>query len=269
MYLSQVPTTLDHLLFVVLAVLFPVRAGLFGFRRIQLASPGERPRVRRSVYRQAIAIQWTLVLAALVIWVAFQRVWDERGIGLVPRFGWGLAGVTVGMIAAGLAVVRQRRQALGDDEALAHLRERMVKLEPMLPHTREELTLFLKLSVTAGICEEVLYRGYVIWYLSHWFPIWPAAALASVVFGVGHAYQGLRGVITTGFVGAFLAAVYILTGSLYAGMIMHALMDAHSGHLLQRAYEREPAPGAAAEEIAAGEETAPPAVAADAGEGRG
>jgi membrane protease YdiL (CAAX protease family) len=259
------PTVLDHLLFIVLAVLFPLRAGLFGFRRIQLASPEERPRVRRSVYRQAIAIQWTLVLVALVLWVAYRRAWDS--IGLVPRFGWGLAGVTVGMIAAGLAVMRQRRHALADDEALASLRERMGRLEPMLPHTREELALFFKLSVTAGICEELLYRGYIIWYLSHWFAIWPAAALSALVFGVGHAYQGWRGVITTGFVGAFLAAVYNLTGSLYSGMVMHALMDAHSGHLLQRAYERESAPGAAGE-IAAHETTAGPTLTAGAGDGR-
>ena len=234
------PNLLDHALFVVLAVLFPVRAGIFGIRRIRLASPADRPRVRRDVYRQAIAIQWSLVLAALVLWVAFRRDWS--GIGVVPRFGWGLAGVLAGLVLAGLAVLRQRRQALADDDALAKLRERMVSLEPMLPHDREDLGLFYKLSVTAGICEEILYRGYIIWYLSHWVSIYPAAGLASLVFGFGHAYQGIRGMITTGIVGGFLSAVYLLTGSLYAGMIMHALMDAHSGHLMQVAYEREPPP---------------------------
>jgi membrane protease YdiL (CAAX protease family) len=231
------PNALDHALFIVLAVLFPLRAGTFGFRRIQLASADERPRVRLSVYRQAMVIQWGLALAALGLWVANAREWE--GIGLVPRFGWGLGGVLAGMLMMGFAVLRQRREALGDDDALARLRGRMSRLELMLPHSREELSLFLKLSLTAGICEELLYRGYLIWYLSHWFSVYPAAALASLLFGIGHVYQGWRGVITTGFVGVFLAAVYLITGSLYAGMVMHALMDAHSGHLMQAAYERE------------------------------
>jgi len=231
------PNALDHALFIVLAVLFPLRASTFGFRRIQLASPDDRPRVRLSVYRQAMVIQWGLALVALGLWVFNAREWS--GLGLVPFFGWGLGGVLVGTIAMGFAILRQRRQALADDDALARLRGRMSRLELMLPHSREELALFLKLSLTAGICEELLYRGYLIWYLSHWFAVYPAAALASLLFGIGHVYQGWRGVITTGFVGAFLSAVYLVTGSLYAGMVMHALMDAHSGHLMQAAYERE------------------------------
>jgi len=245
-YPAAMPNALDHALFVVLAVLFPLRAGTFGFRRIRLASPDERPRVRLSVYRQAIAIQWALSLAALALWVALRREWVA--LGLVPRFNWGLAGVLVGALIAAIAIVRQRRQALADDESLERLRRRMERLELMLPHTRQELLLFLRLALTAGVCEELLYRGYLIWYLSHWLSIYPAAALASLLFGIGHAYQGWRGVLTTGFVGAFLAAVYLLTGSLYPGMAFHALMDAHSGHLMQAAYEREQALAAAAPE---------------------
>ena len=238
------PTPLDHAFFIVLAVLFPVRAGIYGFRRILRAGPGERPQVRRAVYRQAILLQWGLVLVAAAYWVAYRRPW--RALGLVPDFNWWLGGVAVGIVLAGLAVLRQRRQALEDDEALASVRRRMEKLEPMLPHSREDLALFYRLSVTAGICEEILYRGYIIWYLSRWLTDWPAAAVAAVVFGIGHAYQGFRGVIATGFVGVFLGCIYVLTGSLYAGMVIHALMDAHSGHLLQVAYEREEASAAAA-----------------------
>jgi len=240
------PTPIDHVLFVTLAVLFPLRASTFGFRRLVLASEEQRPRVRLSVYHQAMFIQWALALAALALWAARRREWEA--LGLVPRFGWGLAGVLMGLLVAGIAVARQRRQVLEDEEALSRLRARMSRLEVMLPHSRSELSQFLKLSITAGICEELLYRGYLIWYLSHWLTIYQAAALASLLFGIGHAYQGWRGVLTTGLVGVFLACVYLFTGSLFLGMVMHALMDAHSGHLMQAAYEREPTPAAETEE---------------------
>jgi CAAX protease family protein len=232
------PTTIDHVLFVTLAVLFPLRASTFGFRRLMLANEEERPRVRISVYRQAMLIQWALAIAAIALWAARRREWE--GLGLVPHFGWGLAGVLVGLLVAAIAVARQRRQVMEDEEALSRLRVRMSGLEVMLPHSRSELALFFKLSITAGICEELLYRGYLIWYLTHWFPYFAAIGIAALVFGIGHMYQGWRGMITTGIVGAFLSAVYWVSGSLYAGMIIHALMDAHSGQLMQVAYEREP-----------------------------
>ena len=100
-----------------------------------------------AVYRQAIVLQWTLALVALGLWVAGRREWS--GLGLVPRFGWGLRGVLIGMSAMVFAVLRQRREALGDDEALARLRGRMRRLELMLPHSRAELSFFFKLSITS------------------------------------------------------------------------------------------------------------------------
>ena len=175
--------------------------------------------------------------ATLALWAWQDRPW--AALGLIPRLTWGLAGVAVGFAIVAAYVLVQRKQALEDGEALARLRRQMRNLERMMPRSDEEGRWFGRLAVTAGICEELLYRGYLIWYLSHWIDIYWAAALASLLFGVGHAYQGVRGILTTTLVGLFLSAVYLLTGSLYPGMIMHALMDAHSGHLMQVAYERE------------------------------
>jgi membrane protease YdiL (CAAX protease family) len=93
--------------------------------------------------------------------------------------------------------------------------------------------------VTAGICEEILYRGYLFWYLGHRLEPIPTLVVASVIFGFGHTYQGLRGVLLTTAVGAFLGLAYGVTGSLFAPMLIHALMDLHSGHLGYVAFRRE------------------------------
>jgi hypothetical protein len=65
-----------------------------------------------------------------------------------------------------------------------------------------------------------------------------AAIVSSLLFGVGHAYQGVRGILLTTVVAGFLAAVYWITRSLFAGMLIHALMDLHAGYLSQLAYRR-------------------------------
>lgn len=250
-------TPIDHLLFVVLAVLFPIRAATFGFRRLQRAAESELPRVRRQVYGQAIAIQWSLTAVVLAMWFVLQRPFGApghevgEGLGLVPRLSGGLIGILAGVLIVGGMIARQRRAALEDDTALERLRARFRRVERMLPTTRGELRAFYLLSLTAGVCEELLYRGYVIWYLERLLGggFLFSAALCSVLFGFGHLYQGPRGMLLTGMVGAFLAALYWVSGSLIGPMVVHALMDAHSGnvlyHALARERERVAAPGGA------------------------
>jgi len=231
------PIAFDHLLFFVLVTLFPVWAVTFGFRRLRRATPDALPRVRRSVYRAAMISQWVLSATTLGLWWARGRSW--RDLGLVPRATPGLLGIAVGLAVVAWFEVRQRRQMLVDPEALAEVRRRLGRLELMLPHTPSELSAFFRLSVTAGLCEELLYRGYLIWYLTHWLGLFQAAGVASVVFGLGHAYQGWKGMLLTGVVGAFLAVLYLVSGSLIAPMILHALMDMRSGQLAYVALSRE------------------------------
>ncbi len=229
LYPGSVPTWIDHALFALLAALFPIWATTFGFRRLKRASPSDLPRVRLSVYRTAIALQWTLVLVLAVVWVYFGR--PASGLGLAPRLTPGLVGVAVGMAIVIVFMLRQRAEAVRDPESLAQVRTRLRRLERLLPRTSRELAWFYRLSLTAGICEELLYRGFLIWYLGHWFGLLQATGLAAAFFGLGHAYHGWLGILLTPVVGVFLCCVYLLTGSLFASMVIHALMDMHSGHL--------------------------------------
>src|SRR4029453_7792411 len=232
----SMPFWADHALFVALAVLFPLRASLFGFRRLRLAGGYGLPRIRRSLYRQAIAIQWTLTGVALGLWIARGRPWSA--LGLVPRLD-AIALTVVAVSAAAVPfVAHQRRGTLASDESLAQVRHQLRHVERMLPRTAGELRGFLALAATAGICEELLYRGYLIWYLQVWVGWVPAIALASVLFGFGHLYQGARGVLTTTIVGLMLGGIYYLTGSIWLGMALHALADAHSGQLAYEAWRR-------------------------------
>ena len=269
-YAAAVLTPLDHALAVVLAVLFPIRAATLGFRRLRRAAPADLPRVRLSVYRHAMLVQWLLAAATAGLWLALGRSWTA--LGVVPRLTGGLVGVGVGLAIVAVIMVRQQSAASASDESLDRLRERMGPLERMLPATRNELSWFYALAVTAGVCEELLYRGYLIWYLGHFtgfsgftrvsdlagLGAFAGAALASsLLFGVGHAYQGWRGMALTTVVGLFLAAVYWVTRSLAAPALIHALMDAHAGHVTHLAYSRARERGQEGAETRARETPAP------------
>src|SRR5438874_238999 len=80
-------------------------------------------------------------------------------------------------------------------------------------------------SITAGVCEEALYRGFVGFYLAQWMPLWAAALLGTLPFAAAHAYQGRRGVVRSGLLSLILWATYLATGSILPAMVLHAAID--------------------------------------------
>ena len=104
-------------------------------------------------------------------------------------------------------------------------------LKPMmwfLPATASERRWFAAVSVTAGVCEEVLFRGFLLRYL-HVFPwhgsLTAALFVAAVIFGLQHLYQGAVGSVMSGVIGFLLSLLFLLTGNLLAPIVLHAVMD--------------------------------------------
>jgi membrane protease YdiL (CAAX protease family) len=83
----------------------------------------------------------------------------------------------------------------------------------------------------AAFGEEMLVRGFVLNKAAELFhrPIagWAAGVfLSSLVFSLGHLYQGLSGVILTFLVGLVYCAAYFLSGKcLWAPILIHGLYD--------------------------------------------
>ena len=101
----------------------------------------------------------------------------------------------------------------------------MGDVDAMLPHNGREEAWFKTLSVTAGVCEEVIYRGFLMAYFTAVTNTVAAVIGSSLVFGLAHAYQGGRGLLKAAIVGALMAGLYLLTGSLWVPMVVHAAMD--------------------------------------------
>jgi uncharacterized protein len=101
---------------------------------------------------------------------------------------------------------------------------------PLLPQSWLEAAAFVVLAVTAGFCEEFIFRGYLQRQFLAWTgTAWIAVALQALVFGGAHIYQGWRGVVTITIYGALFGILAALRKSLRPGMIQHAGQDAFSG----------------------------------------
>jgi uncharacterized protein len=97
----------------------------------------------------------------------------------------------------------------------------------LMPHGRLEMTLWVALSVSAGICEEAIYRGYLQRQFTALTKNIPAGILLSgAAFGLAHSYQGFRLALMLGVEGVMLGAMAHWRKSLRPGMIAHGWKDA-------------------------------------------
>jgi membrane protease YdiL (CAAX protease family) len=222
----------DYFLFALLVLGLPLRAWL-AMRRLRNATDEEAAELRPMLWWRAIGTQWLLTAAVVLQWIVQRRSFES--LWLVPTIGWGAGGVLLGLALAAIMLQPQRRNLAGSPETVARLRERLAGVKRLLPASRDEWPGFVPLAITAGICEEVLFRGFVLWALAQVMPAWWMAALAqAVLFGLAHAYQGARGIVATFAVGAFLAGVVWVSGSLWPAMLVHALLDLNAGDLAIR-----------------------------------
>ena len=231
----------QDLLYVALfALAVPLWDYLASWPALQRQFKANPARARKRLWIAAIVYPWALVAIGAALWVAHDRPWSALGFS-VPD-GWRLW-VVVGLVLLLVAYYVQAAAAVArDPEARASVRQQFTgNLSDVLPHTRTELTWFGAVSLTAGFCEEFLYRGYFIWALSPQLGWWGAAALSMVLFASGHAYQGWNGVLRTGVVGALFTAVVALFGSLWPAIILHGLVDLGGGVMAWLTLREEPA----------------------------
>ncbi|MGB8439361.1 MAG: type II CAAX endopeptidase family protein [Candidatus Acidiferrales bacterium] len=100
----------------------------------------------------------------------------------------------------------------------------------MVPHGPAEIAVWIGVSISAGICEETIFRGYLQRQFIAFTKNVPAGiALAAVAFGSAHAHQGLRMVILISLFGAMFGILAYWRGSVRPGMIAHAWQDSLSG----------------------------------------
>lgn len=224
------PGTTDVLFALVFAVLWPLWNHFIDWPRHLRAVAAGDPRARTRLYRQTILEQWALAAVAIALTVIYAR--SATTLGITAPAGWRLwAGIAL-PVAYGVLAVAQIRALRGRPAAsLVRTRASLEPLRPLIPQTEGEFRWFVPLSITAGICEELLFRGYLIWMLTPWFGLFGSAVASAVVFGLAHSYQGGK-FGTRAFVAGFvMTGLFLVTRSIIPGIVLHALVDIVGGYV--------------------------------------
>jgi membrane protease YdiL (CAAX protease family) len=213
--------SLPHTAGVILALAaFAVRTTFNAEHLRHLEDPPRLP-----LYAEAFCFEWLLL--AFILWGASRSAvlgprWESRreilrDIGFAGGF-WVISGILLAVLSRLI-----RSDGSGSD------------LQFMLPRNLLECVMWVAVSVTAGICEEATFRGYL---QAQFAGITGSATagivLSAVIFGACHAYQGLRGTILIACYGAMFGLLAHKTRSVRPGMIAHTWQDTVSGLLLSR-----------------------------------
>lgn len=223
------------LIFLVLGVVIPWR-GHARLRRL-LALPAFGTKEKLVLYGTTIAFQWALL--GLVASRALARGLTGAQLGL----GVGMSGQLLFWSLAGAALLgtfqwfnlrRVSRMTGAVPDFMRKLAERI------LPNTTVELPPYCALALTAGVCEEFLYRGFAMASLSRMgIAPWAVVVITAMLFGLAHTYQGKSGIVGTMLMGLVFGACRVALASLFPIMVWHATVDlvagaAGSRYLLQQ-----------------------------------
>ncbi len=104
----------------------------------------------------------------------------------------------------------------------------------MLPRTNVEVAVWILVAITAGVCEEALFRGYLQrQFIAFTGSVPLGLTLSAIIFGAGHAYQGLRSATLIGIYGLMFSLLAERGKSVRPGMMAHAWQDTLSGIALR------------------------------------
>lgn len=221
-------SSLDTLLAIILGLVLPATAAYSGRRATQVFATPAKVRM----YRASSLNLWILGLTVVAVWTVGGRSLADLGIAAPVMSG--LAMTIIGLIAAGVALDGWHK--VRGPEGIEHTRARWLRDTPFMPADRTEFSHFVLLAVSAGICEELMFRGFLIRYLESLLQGQPMAtpiaiALPALAFGVSHWYQGALSAAKIILYGAGAGVLFVVTSSLLLPILIHIGVDLAMGQV--------------------------------------
>lgn len=224
---------IEYILAIVLIGVLPARA------LYKSLSHGGSQASRPRIYTTSGAVILGLLVLLCLAWLHAGRAPALLGLGL-PLATGGRVGMAVALgLLVALAIVEivmKRKRRCSDAKA----REKLAN-NHLLPRNRHELSLFLGFALLLGCGWELLYRGFLVWFLLPHVGTAGTICIAALAYGAAHGYKSrmqFLGSIVSAF--AFTIA-FVLSGSLWWLMLIHTAPAIAGGIGSYKLASREPA----------------------------
>jgi len=235
--MDKFPHWVDHILAFAFCIAIPLYGAIQrrkGFPDITFTSEQ-----KKTIYISGSFSLFIMAAAVMAVWLLFKRPLAEIGLTQPGNFRswWWMAIIFALVYLVDSAVTLSSKK--GVDKTVDNWKKRT----PFLPTKNNELPEYFLLCFSAGVFEEIVYRGYLVnycWYLFDGSNYQQALAifLPAFAFSIAHFYQGGKAVLKIFVLAVFFGYLFIYSGSLLMVMILHFLVDAIGG-LLTIKYMKE------------------------------
>ncbi len=224
---------IDHLLIVIFGLALPLRS-LFTTRKGELLKMSFTTQNKFILYYSNALVLWLMATIVLFAWFFFGRKLGELGLQ------WGTLPFSPSAWLTLLAFVAlygfdSIREVISPEKQEA-TRQKFQQRIGFLPANALEFTHFVFLAISAGVCEEIVFRGYFIRYGQWWLsgleaPLATALVLIlpAVSFGVAHLYQGWWAVAKIILMAILFGFFFLETGTLWPLILVHIVIDLIGG----------------------------------------
>lgn len=234
-------TALDYVFLITLAAVLPACELLFG-RPERLRASCETSAGRRRTYIRLLVFEMLIVGSVAAIWIVHGRDWRALGFVLTLDLRFWLGLLLTAVIIAAMAL--QYSMLLRTPESRAKIGKQITDAAPFAPRDQRDMRWWCVLSVAAGVCEEIVYRGFVFWCGRELIGDSASATAAiivaaAIIFMLAHTYQGKAGMPQVFVVGLITGGVFVLSQSLLTVIILHIVMDVAAGVLAIRVWREQ------------------------------
>lgn len=227
----------DHLLFLIVGILLPLITYLtekpqqMEIEDMEMALPP-----KKHIYYTNGLVLIIGALIVLTLWNVTFRPFDILGIAypILDDVVYMLCGATVGIYAI--------------DTTYNYINSKKVKeeskdLSMIMPTSWNDYKHFLFLAIAAGVCEEIVFRGFLVNYILKAFEnqaynYYLALLVPAIIFSISHIYQGIFAVIKIFSLSLLFGAIFLYSKSLLLVIIIHVLVDLISGAVMVKVYQK-------------------------------
>ena len=185
-------------------------------------------RDKKKFYLANAGVLWVGAALVFILWLLAGRPFSEMGISS-PYIDPLVMGLTLLFIVAYVVETATELNQEGKNEEI-------LQSAPFLPQNNEEFLSFSFLAFSAGVCEEVVYRGFLVSYLmtvisDSILAFNVAVIFPAVIFGVVHMYQGPKSVLKIAIMSLLFSTIFIFSQSLLIVVVLHIAVDIVGGYL--------------------------------------
>ncbi len=215
--------TTTKILAVVVGILYPIYCAICTLQSVKRITKDEKYRL--ADYFHTIFVFWILTVLIVVNFYIFK----QPTLNFYPKLT--LINFLLMVLVFPFAILQYRSVGKITINDVQNVKEKLKDIYYYLPKTLKELVVFILLSLSAGVCEEIIFRIFLFHFLNEYLYTIGAIVLTNLIFAFTHIGNGNINLISSFMLGLLFSTIYYFTNNIWIAILLHISIDINTGLL--------------------------------------